>query len=42
MILAGLEGLLERARQLVSQQATLQDLLDQPNNLAQSQLLYCI
>ncbi len=41
-VLASLEGQLERARQQLLQQTTLQDLLDQRNLLAQSQMMYFI
>lgn len=41
-VLASLEDQLERARQQVLQQTTLQDLLDQRNSLAHSQIMYFI
>ena len=41
-VLASLEDQLERARQQVLQQTTLQDLLEQRNSLAQSQIMYFI
>jgi Rrf2 family protein len=41
-VLANLEDQLERARQQVLQQTTLQDLLEQRNSLAQSQIMYFI
>lgn len=41
-VLANLEEALERARQQLLEQTTLQDLLDQRNSLAQSQVMYFI
>jgi len=41
-VLANLEDQLERARQQVLQQTSLQDLLEQRNSLAQSQIMYFI
>lgn len=41
-VLASLEDQLERARQQVLQHTTLQDLLEQRNSLAQSQIMYFI